>query len=104
MNEQLRNLIIPDWTENAACLNMWEFFDVGSDKYATKVCKECPVRKECFVSALEYEQKQIKRGMGTFAVVGIRGGYTVVERLDLHRDIAQCGWEVVEEILDKHSL
>lgn len=90
--------IIPDWTSKAACLDQWEVFDNGFDSYPTRVCQNCEVRLECLQSALVFEQGEIKRGMGEFAVVGIRGGYTVVERRDLHKAIEQGGWGVVKEL------
>lgn len=98
MNEQLRDIIAPDWTEQASCLNMWEEFDDGDNRYATRVCRNCTVKVECLESALKFEHDQFTKGMGDFVVVGIRGGYTAMERKDLHRSIQQGGWSVVKEL------
>ena len=97
--DNIRELVVPDWTEQASCIDQWDIFDNGFDPYPTRVCKNCPVRTECLVSALRFEQDEIKRGMGEFVVVGIRGGYTVPERRDLHRAIQQSGWDVIEDLL-----
>lgn len=98
MTGNIHDHIVPDWTERASCLNQWDIFDNGFDPYLTRVCRNCPVRLECLESALVFEQGEIKRGLGEFAVVGIRGGYTVPERRDLHKDIQQGGWGVVKEL------
>lgn len=104
-NKQLWAKIIPDWTEQASCIDKWELFDSDiesimglddiplgmsvelyaamaerrdRDRQALKVCwEECPVRRECLKDALEQGLEHT-----------IRGGY-----LPSEREIMLVGYE-----------
>lgn len=75
-----RGLVTPAWTEQAACTSlpperMADFFpEKGDDIYAKthaarRVCRTCPVRREC----LEYGD-EVSPAEGTY------GGLTAAER------------------------
>ena len=73
-----------DWTTNAACNGyppeLW--FPADSDTEtqaeAVRICRTCPVRRDCLIDAMTAET-----GRRASARWGIWGGYGPVERLML---------------------
>lgn len=68
------------WRERAVCRgeDPETFFDPTRQWEARRICRSCPVREECLTAALEEE-----RGLHATMRVGVRGGLTVAERVDL---------------------
>jgi hypothetical protein len=72
-------LPVVDWRTLAACrgrdLSYW-YAEEGSfeQRVALRLCRECPVRRDCLASALDEETGAI------WAVWGVRGGMTASER------------------------
>lgn len=66
------------WRSDAACLGMdaETFYPYGTESPmpAKRVCRTCPVRRECLLDALATNEWQ-----------GIRGGLTETERKNLRR-------------------
>lgn len=77
---------------------MWSIFDQQSNTDATEICwKDCPVRSECLASAIKSERKDT-RVFGRLAAYGTRGGYTNVERLVIHKAVADHGFDILETL------
>lgn len=90
--------LVPEWSEEAACIGMWETFDQGTNEQAAAICwQSCPVRSECLIATLKSEAKD-SRVFGTLAVYGVRGGYTSNERRQIHESIAEHGYEILETL------
>ena len=81
-----------DWTTNAACNGyppeLW--FPADSDTEtqaeAVRICRTCPVRRDCLIDAMTAET-----GRQASTRWGIWGGYTPVERVMLERMQGQGG-------------
>jgi WhiB family redox-sensing transcriptional regulator len=80
---------VPAWHTRAACRDhdVALFFpepDVSAADQvarAKRVCASCPVRAECLADAMAWEQPSARHG--------VRGGLSVAERDQLHRQQAQ---------------
>lgn len=80
--------LVPAWTEQASCIGRWEEFDSNIDTDVAMVCwSECSVRRQCLSSAIKSERESFKVSGDYIATTGIRGGYTVPERLLLHQSL-----------------
>lgn len=85
------------WTEQAACRGLYEFFDLGDNgmveggvelKQLRKICSECPVFEQCLNDTILYSDEY------TF-----RAGMIPAERRRLTRKIGNLTWEKKQEIL-----
>jgi hypothetical protein len=89
--------VIPEWTEQAACIGRWDIFDgmhEGSGRVsnarlaqyaeAKRICtSECPVMSECLADALKDEIKTYLVDGNRTQLYTIRGGLDASERLEI---------------------
>lgn len=98
MNNQTISDLVPDWTLHAACVGRFEEFDAGDNPAAALVCwRDCSVRHECLVAAIQSERNDA-RVFGSLAIYGTRGGYTNVERRLVHNVVEQDGYDALESM------
>lgn len=81
--------ILEPWRAQAACAGRSDVFfprdgDTAYDTEAQRICGRCPVSAPCLSSALADEA-----GAPAYARVGVRGGFTAVERAQLAGAVAE---------------
>lgn len=99
ISSDLIEQIIPEWKYENPCQNRWEEFDDGGNVHAAVECwTGCENRSSCFMDAIRYERsakpvndRGINEASDGRPIVGIRGGYTVGERRQIHASLDVSG-------------